>query len=95
MSVVQFPGGRQPAPQEPKDSHGVGAAFCIGCRHEWQGIAPTGTTELECPACRTMKGRWKFEFAPEIAWHCLCGNPYFYITAEGHMCANCGIYQEY
>jgi hypothetical protein len=26
---------------------------------------------------------------------CNCGNRLFYLTPDGHMCANCGIYQGY
>lgn len=86
-----------PFPEKPRQ-HGVGAAFCLGCGHEWTAVAPTGTTHLECPACHTEKGHWKFEFMPSVGQMvrtCDCGNQLFYLTPEGHMCANCGIYQEY
>lgn len=75
-----------------------GEAFCLGCGHTWQAVAPTGTTQLECPACQSIKGHWKFEFMPavgELVRECNCGNQLFYLTPEGHMCANCGVYQEY
>lgn len=77
---------------------GAGTAFCIACSHEWQAVVPTGTTEFECPACHTHKGKWKFEFSPAVGQQvreCNCGNQLFYLTPEGHMCANCGIYQSY
>lgn len=83
-------------PQEIQ--HGVGPAFCLGCGHEWEAVAPTGTVQLECPACRTLKGHWKFEFAPpagQLVRQCDCRNQLFYLTPDGHMCANCGMYQSY
>lgn len=91
-NVVAFPSRKTDGPTE---QHGCGEAICIGCKHSWTAIEPTGTTDIECPQCGTMKGRWKFEFAPDIVRQCQCGNQYFYLTPVGHMCANCGIYQEY
>jgi hypothetical protein len=76
----------------------AGEAFCLQCRHEWVQVAPTGTTRFECPKCLTMKGLFKFEHGPndnELRRECHCGNQLFYLTPEGHMCANCGIYQSY
>ena len=78
--------------------HGQGDAFCITCEHSWQAVAPTGTVWLECPQCHTMKGLFRFAFFPadgQMVWQCNCGNQLFYLTPEGHMCANCGIYQRY
>jgi len=80
------------------DQHGQGLAFCIGCSHHWQAVAPTGTTQLECPSCHAMKGKWRFEFQPsagQMVRECNCGNQLFYLTPDGHLCANCGIYQSY
>ena len=80
------------------DPHGSGEAFCFHCKHTWQAVAPVGATELQCPACETMKGRWKFEFQPNagtLVRVCNCGNDLFYLTPEGHMCPNCGTYQQY
>ena len=78
--------------------HGQGEAFCIACDHVWQAVSPTGTVYLECPQCHTMKGKWKWEFAPktgQLTRECNCGNQLFYLTPEGHLCANCGIWQSY
>lgn len=78
--------------------HGTGMAFCIQCGYEWVAVAPTGTVDLECPECHTHKGKWKFEFAPAegtMVRECNCGNRLFYLTTEGHLCANCGTYQSY
>lgn len=92
MNVVQF---RKPEPDVP---HGAGEAFCIGCNHTWVAVAPSGVTTFECPKCHTHKGKWKFEFYPagdDQVRECNCGNQLFYLTPNGHLCANCGTYQEY
>lgn len=83
---------------EQKDPHGSGEAFCLSCKHEWVAVAPAGETQLECPKCHTMKGLWKYPFAPadgDFMWKCNCGNNLFYLTPQGHLCANCGILQQY
>lgn len=75
-----------------------GEAFCIACDHTWQGVALTGTVHLECPSCRTMKGRFRFECMPgpgQLVSECACGNQLFYLTPDGHLCANCGVYRRY
>lgn len=82
-------------PLGSNDPHGHGEAFCLGCGHEWQAVVPLGTTRLECPKCHSMKGLLKFEFIPEEMWECGCGNRLFYITSDGHVCANCGAEQNY
>lgn len=92
MSVIPF------APRQQETQTGEGEAFCIACGHTWRAVAPTGTVDLECPACRTMKGKWRFEFRPapgQMVRVCNCGNQLFYLTPDGHLCANCGIYQGY
>lgn len=91
-NVVEF---RRP---EEIDRHASGEAFCLHCRHEWIAVATLGTTQLECPECRTMKGKWRFEFKPapgSLVRECSCGNQLFYLTPDGHLCANCGTYQRY
>jgi hypothetical protein len=84
---------------KPKaEPHSHGEAFCFACDHTWQCVAPVGVTEFECPNCRAMKGRYKFAHYPsegQLVRECNCGNQLFYLTPEGHMCANCGIYQQY
>ena len=85
-------------PFAKQEQHGAGMAFCIGCGHKWAAVAPTGTTAFECPSCHATKGHWQFEFMPKVGQmvrECACGNQLFYLTPEGHMCANCGIYQRY
>jgi hypothetical protein len=78
--------------------HATGEAFCFACNHAWAAVAHTGTTELACPECARMTGRWKFGFYPspgQSVMTCPCSNQLYYLTPEGHMCANCGIYQSY
>lgn len=80
------------------DPHGTGDAFCFQCKHEWIAVAPVGTTQLECPECKTLKGLWRFPFKPPVGTMlrvCDCSNDLFYITPEGHLCTNCGTYQMY
>lgn len=53
---------------------------------------------MECPACHAHKGKWKFEFYPredQQVREFNCGNQLFYLTPDSHLCANCGVYQEY
>jgi len=84
--------------EDKKGQWGTGEAFCIGCKHEWVAVATTGTTELECPNCKSMKGIYRFQFMPsegQLVRECNCGNQLFYLTPDGHLCANCGLYQRY
>lgn len=86
---------RRPESEEP---HAAGEAFCLQCNHEWVAVAPTGTVHLECPACKTHKGLFKFPCGPSEGtpvWTCPCGNQLFNMTPDGHFCPNCGLYQEY
>jgi len=81
-----------------KEPHATGTAICINCREEWIAVAPVGTNQLECPSCHSTKGIWKFPFVPSektLIRVCNCGNDLFYLTQEGHLCANCGTYQRY
>lgn len=80
------------------EATGSGQAFCLRCKHEWVACSPVGVLDLECPECKTMKGRFRFEFQPadgQLIRVCNCGNEYFYLTPDGHMCVNCGMYQSY
>ena len=75
-----------------------GEAFCLACNNELAAVAETGTTQLECPECRRLTGHWKFEFClteGSLIRECDCGNRLFYLSPEGHMCASCGLYQQY
>lgn len=87
-------------PLHPASSTRVcqGEAFCIQCGHEWQAVAEPPVKWLECPNCHTMKGLLRFHFYPPEGSYirvCDCGNELFFLTPEGHLCANCGTYQSY
>lgn len=78
--------------------HVTGEAFCLQCDHWWVAVAEVGTTRLECPECHAMKGLFAFECVPAegtLVRECDCGNQLFYLTQEGHLCPNCGVYQQY
>lgn len=95
MSVIEF------RPREPKpadDSHNSGKARCLDCTHEWVAVAPGGTTWLECPQCKTFKGRYlgpcqRAKGADH--WHCACGNDLFHAMREGVYCPCCGEWQQF
>lgn len=91
MTVIEF--------KKPDDKpHATGECVCLGCRHEWVGVWPVGTTELECPECQLMKGTAKGLCYPgenELIRVCDCGNEFFLIRPDGHMCPVCGTYQRY
>lgn len=75
-----------------------GEAFCLNCNHTWINIGKTGTIQLECPSCHTLKGLYKFPFhveEGEAFRECTCENYLFIITPNGHLCPNCGDYQNY
>lgn len=57
MSVIDFAAAR--AEREP---HWTGTCKCVGCRHEWVGVAPVGTLWLDCPSCGLPKGTPKHPF---------------------------------
>ncbi len=69
MTVVPFA-----KPQ--KESWLSGYGICVGCRHEWAGAWPTGTWQLECPSCGSMKGIGKHPVGPDesdAGFRCSCG----------------------
>jgi len=43
------------------DEYVTGAVRCIFCAHEWVGVRPVGTENMECPKCGKMLGH---EVAP-------------------------------
>lgn len=83
---------------EPPKQWASGEAFCISCGHRWVAVVETGTKHFECPGCRRHTGQYLFGFMPsegQLVRSCNCGNQLFYLTPDGHMCANCGTYQSY
>lgn len=95
-NVLSFPSKKE-EPVEEVEPTGEGPAFCFRCDHEWHAVAPVGTEHLQCPACLTYKGRYRYEFQPqEPVYTCeACTNQLYYLTPDGHLCANCGLYNEY
>lgn len=79
-----------------RQPHLTGRAQCVGCRHEWQAVAPVGTEALECPSCGLDKGRFAEPvMAGKTTWHCHCGNDLFRICEPAEVyCVNCGTAQE-
>lgn len=79
---------------EPEDEpHLAGEAFCGACGHEWAGVAPVGTSKLECPNCKRWWGLFKHPVdAAEgtTVWECNCGNDLFFITGAAIKCRKCG-----
>lgn len=78
--------------------HLSGAACCVACGHRWQAVAPAGTVELECPACRTLKGLFRNFCEPHDSTHrylCQCGSYAFGITIVDDVpvvhCLVCGV----
>jgi len=76
--------------------HMTGSARCLGCQHQWEAVAPIGTTELECPACGLKKGRFANPVVRgDVTWTCACSNDLFRISGQAQVyCANCGAIQE-
>jgi hypothetical protein len=72
MSVVDF--AQAKAEREP---HSAGTRVCLGCRHEWVGVAPLGeNTGLECPSCGMPKGVTKYLYGADVGdseFRCNCG----------------------
>lgn len=95
MSVIDFNKKKE---EKELGQWASGAAICLQCKHEFVVTAPTGTVNFECPECHTHKAVYKFHFAPPpdtLVRECQCGNQFFFLTPEGHLCINCGTYQRY
>lgn len=86
--IIQFPNREEETP------HLTGEAKCLGCKHEWQAVAPVGTDQLECPKCQTMQGIFMYPISPREdieVWVCDCGCPLYWIVADGFLCYRCGV----
>lgn len=70
--------------------HISGDAICR-CGHTWVAVAPVGTIDLECPACRTLRGLFTYPIGlDEPVLVCDCGAYLFYITEDGtSVCREC------
>jgi hypothetical protein len=82
--------------KEEHEPHKQGPAKCMGCKHEWQAVAPLECIEFfECPSCSAMKGFFvrpvsRFQY-PILT--CNCGNDLMHVTQSGTYCVNCGQWQ--
>lgn len=79
-------------------SHISGPAFCMGCRHEWVGVWPEGSVDLECPECHAHRGRGKFNVTPPVdsVFTCnKCENQLFNLMRDGFFCPVCGMEHSY
>lgn len=57
MSVIDFAAAKQ-----ERQPHISGTFICVGCRHEYEGVAPLGTYWCECPSCHLPKATPKHPF---------------------------------
>jgi hypothetical protein len=94
VTVVPFPSAVERSP------HLAGEAVCIGCGYEWASVAPTGTWQLECPSCGTMKGVWRYPVGGaegDMVFRCACGCEALTAYKRGALfhlkCMSCGTEQ--
>ncbi|WP_176929346.1 hypothetical protein [Novosphingobium aromaticivorans] len=85
---------------EPDTPHLAGEALCIGCRHEWAGVAPVGVWQLECPSCGSLKGIWRYPVGGQqgdVVFKCNCGcealTAYYHRDLFHLKCMSCGAEQ--
>lgn len=80
--------------KQVREKHIAGALYCQGCNHEWTAVWAPGTTEFECPECKSMRGRNKFDVAPapgSQVWSCTsCSNQLFNLMPDRIHCPGCG-----
>ncbi|RQH69995.1 hypothetical protein IPC102_09495 [Pseudomonas aeruginosa] len=90
-NIVEFP--------QKGERQATGDAICARCRHEWVAVAPVGAVQLECPACQTHHGLFKYPFGPsksDSTYVCNCGSDlYFILKRKGQevasvICRGCG-----
>lgn len=83
--------------------HLCGEAICGQCRHEWVAVAPSGTTQFQCPECKSMRGVLKWPFGPSKGaqefMHSCGGFDFFIQKKPGEQpdvfCRKCGEVAEY
>lgn len=71
MTVVSFAKAK-----EDRTPHWTGPCRCLGCKHEWIGVAPVGTHVVECPVCGLNKGHAIHLFGADegdLSLQCNCG----------------------
>ena len=82
------------AARAEREPHTSGPCLCLGCRHEWFGVIPTGVDVVDCPSCGLEKGIRRGLIGPPecaLVWTCDCGNTYLLFTPLGCMCPVCGL----
>lgn len=99
--LVDLAAVRKKREEEAEDAqpHWAGKCVCLGCRHEWEGVGPIGTTTgLLCPECELPKGVTKYIFrsaSGDMVLTCLeCDGEALtaYIHKGAHVvrCMSCG-----
>lgn len=76
--------------------HISGPIICLACKHEWIGVCPAGTIDMECPNCHLFRGVHKYQVLPasKAIWTCNCGNNLFFISELNNaICPSCGVVQ--
>lgn len=94
MTVISLAAAR-----EERQPHWSGTVHCVGCQHEWVGVAPMGTMWLDCPNYELPKGHPKHLFGADVGdseFSCVCGGQALtaYVRAKGQRfflrCMACG-----
>jgi hypothetical protein len=83
--------------------HLSGEAICGQCRHTWVAVALSGTTQFECPECKSSRGVLKWPFGPSkdaLEYRHRCGGFDFFIQKKPNCepevyCRKCGELAEY
>lgn len=74
--------------------HLAGTIVCLGCKHEWEGVAPVGGTVFECPECGTFRSVMKGVIEPEVVFVCVCGCHHYTLGIDAPVCLHCGRYAD-
>jgi hypothetical protein len=86
MTIIEF------KKKEETEPHLSGDAICLGCKYKFVAVVPVGMTEFSCPSCESNRAIMANPVAPDIAWLCNCGSFLFFVTKDGCMCRECGLY---
>lgn len=85
--------------KKKREPHISGELYCMACNHGWTAVWQPGTTEFECPECKAMRGRSKFDVAPapgSVTWTCThCDNQMFNLLPDRIHCPGCGMQWSY
>lgn len=83
--------------REERKPHWTGTCKCIGCGHEYVGVAPLGVMFIDCPECGLPKGHPKHPFGAQegdLFFRCVCGSEALTAYKRGGyfrtMCMACG-----